>query len=87
MEYVAPVKDMRFTLEHVAGLADLAELPGLETAEAETVSAVLEEAAKFAAGVLSPLNRGGDKEEAGVAHISITMEWSKRTLTRKSFPM
>jgi alkylation response protein AidB-like acyl-CoA dehydrogenase len=64
MEYVAPVKDMRFTLEHVAGLADLAQLPGLETAEAETVSAVLEEAAKFAAGVLSPLNRGGDKEGA-----------------------
>ncbi|QDO97873.1 acyl-CoA dehydrogenase [Ferrovibrio terrae] len=64
MEYVAPVKDMRFTLEHVAGLADLARLPGLENAEAETVAAVLEEAAKFAAGVLSPLNRGGDQHGA-----------------------
>ncbi|PJI39032.1 acyl-CoA dehydrogenase [Ferrovibrio sp.] len=64
MEYVAPVKDMRFTLEHVAGLADLAQLPGLETAEAETVAAVLEEAARFAAGVLSPLNRGGDQHGA-----------------------
>ena len=64
MDYVAPVKDMRFTLEHVAGLADLAGLPGLENAEAETVAAVLEEAAKFAAGVLSPLNRGGDQHGA-----------------------
>lgn len=64
MDYVAPVKDMRFTLEHVAGLADLARLPGLENAEAETVAAVLEEAAKFAAGVLSPLNRGGDQHGA-----------------------
>jgi alkylation response protein AidB-like acyl-CoA dehydrogenase len=61
MEYVAPVKDMRFTLEHIAGLADLAQLPGLENADAETVVAVLEEAARFAAGVLSPLNRDGDK--------------------------
>jgi alkylation response protein AidB-like acyl-CoA dehydrogenase len=64
MDYVAPVKDMRFALEHVAGLADLAALPGLDNAEAETVAAVLEESAKFAAGVLSPLNRGGDKHGA-----------------------
>ena len=64
MEYAAPVKDMRFTLEQIAGLAELATLPGLENAEGETVGAVLEEAAKFAAGVLSPLNRGGDKEGA-----------------------
>jgi alkylation response protein AidB-like acyl-CoA dehydrogenase len=66
MDYVAPVKDMRFTLEHVAGLAELARLPGLENAEAETVTAVLEEAAKFSAGVLSPLNRGGDQHGAKV---------------------
>ncbi|MFN4278394.1 MAG: acyl-CoA dehydrogenase [Ferrovibrio sp.] len=64
MEYAAPVKDMRFTLEQIAGLAELATLPGLENAEGETAGAVLEEAAKFAAGVLSPLNRGGDKEGA-----------------------
>lgn len=66
MDYIAPVKDMRFTLEHVAGLAELARLPGLENAEAETVTAVLEEAAKFSAGVLSPLNRGGDQHGAKV---------------------
>ncbi|WP_374467053.1 acyl-CoA dehydrogenase [Ferrovibrio sp.] len=64
MEYAAPLKDMRFTLEQIAGLAELATLPGLENAEGETAGAVLEEAAKFAAGVLSPLNRGGDKEGA-----------------------
>lgn len=64
MEYAAPVKDMRFTLEQIAGLAELATLPGLENAEGETAGAVLEEAAKFATGVLSPLNRGGDKEGA-----------------------
>lgn len=64
MEYTAPVKDMRFTLEQIAGLAELAALPGLENAEAETVAAVLEEAAKFTGGVLSPLNRGGDQHGA-----------------------
>jgi len=66
MDYTAPVKDMRFTLEQIAGLAELAGLPGLENAEADTVAAVLEEAAKFAAGVLSPLNRGGDQHGARI---------------------
>ncbi|WP_341703731.1 acyl-CoA dehydrogenase [Ferrovibrio sp.] len=66
MDYAAPVKDMRFALEQIAGLAELATLPGLENADPETVAAVLEEAAKFATGVLSPLNRGGDQHGAKV---------------------
>ncbi|HEX6958554.1 MAG TPA: acyl-CoA dehydrogenase [Ferrovibrio sp.] len=64
MDYTAPVKDMRFTLEQVAGLAELGQLPGLEHADAETVAAVMEEASKFAGGVLAPLNRGGDQQGA-----------------------
>ncbi|MFC3676421.1 acyl-CoA dehydrogenase [Ferrovibrio xuzhouensis] len=66
MEYAAPVKDMRFTLEQIAGLAELAGLPGLGNADPEIVAAVLEEASKFAAGELSPLNRGGDQHGARV---------------------
>jgi alkylation response protein AidB-like acyl-CoA dehydrogenase len=64
MDYTAPVKDMRFTLEQIAGLAELSELPGLDHADGDTVAAVLEEAAKFAGGVLAPLNRGGDQQGA-----------------------
>ena len=60
--YVAPLKDMRFVLRELAGLAEVARLPGYGEADADTVDAILEEAAKFASGVLDPLNRTGDTE-------------------------
>jgi len=66
MDYVAPIKDMRFVLEHVAGLEHLSRLPGLENADPETAAAVLEESAKFSAGVLSPINRTGDRQGARI---------------------
>jgi len=58
--YAAPTRDMRFVLNELAGLPDVSQLPGFEEATAETVDAVLEEAGKFAAEVLAPLNRPGD---------------------------
>ena len=60
--YVAPLKDMRFVLNELAGLAEVAKLPGYEEASPDTVDAILEEAAKFASEVLDPLNRVGDQE-------------------------
>ena len=62
--YVAPLKDMRFVLHELAGLAQVAKLPGYAEATPDTVDAILEEAAKFASGVLDPLNRSGDEEGA-----------------------
>jgi alkylation response protein AidB-like acyl-CoA dehydrogenase len=58
--YTAPLAEMRFVLEDVAGLADIAALPGYGEATPELVEAVLTEAARFAAEVLAPLNRPGD---------------------------
>jgi alkylation response protein AidB-like acyl-CoA dehydrogenase len=52
---------MRFLLQEVTGLAAIAQLPGCEDATADTVAAVLEEAGRFAAGVLAPLNSVGDR--------------------------
>ena len=49
-------------MTELAGLGDVAALPGFEEAAPDTVSAVLEEAARFAAEVLDPLNRVGDRE-------------------------
>ncbi|MGH8705117.1 MAG: acyl-CoA dehydrogenase N-terminal domain-containing protein, partial [Burkholderiales bacterium] len=46
--YVAPLKDMRFVLNELAGLAEIAKLPGYEEATFDTVDAILEEASKFA---------------------------------------
>jgi alkylation response protein AidB-like acyl-CoA dehydrogenase len=59
-EYRAPLEDIRFVLEHVVGLSDLAALPGYENAEPEVIAGLLEEAGKFMSEVLSPLNRVGD---------------------------
>ncbi len=60
--YAAPLKDMRFVLGELAGLSEVAKLPGCEEATPETVDAILDEAAKFARGVLDPINYSGDQE-------------------------
>ena len=59
-EYQAPLDDMRFVLRELVDGRLLAELPGSEDATSDVADAILEEAAKFAGGVLSPLNRPGD---------------------------
>src|SRR5476651_248140 len=60
--YVAPLKDMRFVLNELAGLGEVEKLPGYEEASPETVDAILAEASKFATEVLDPLNYSGDQE-------------------------
>ncbi len=61
MSYHAPVKEMLFVMESLAGLPKIAALPGFEDFGAETAQAVLEESAKFCEGVIAPLNWEGDK--------------------------
>jgi 3-(methylthio)propanoyl-CoA dehydrogenase len=61
-EYQAPLADMRFVLRELVDHELLGKLPGFEDAGLELGEAVLEEAAKFAGEVLSPLNRKGDLE-------------------------
>ena len=60
--YTAPLKDMKFVLNELAGMAEVAKLPGCEDATPDTVDAILEEAAKFTTEVLDPLNWTGDQE-------------------------
>ena len=73
--YAAPLADLRFALHDVLGVDALyARLPGCETATAEVIDAVLEEAAKFAEQVLAPLNQSGDAE--GCAFDAATRTWS-----------
>ena len=61
MSYTAPVKDMLFNMQHLAGLEEIAKIPGFEEAGMETAQAVLEECARFNQDVLAPLNWEGDK--------------------------
>ena len=59
MTYKAPVRDLLFSLKEAA---DFGLLEGaFPAADADTSAAVLEAAGVFAADVLAPLNRGGDK--------------------------
>ncbi len=60
MTYKAPVKDMLFNMKHVAGLEQVAQIPGFEDAGLETAQAVLEECARLNEGVIAPLNVTGD---------------------------
>ena len=63
-EYRAPLRDMRFVLNHVVDLGALARLDGLSNAEPDLVDAVLDEAGKFASEVIAPTNRPGDLQGA-----------------------
>jgi len=61
MSYMAPVKDMLFVINELADLDRVSALAGFEDATADTAQAVLDEAAKFNADVIAPLNFEGDK--------------------------
>jgi alkylation response protein AidB-like acyl-CoA dehydrogenase len=57
--YRAPLRDLQFVLLELAGIKQVAALPGYAEV-LDVVDPVLEEAADFASGVLDPLNRTGD---------------------------
>jgi len=63
-EYQAPLADMKFVLRELVDFELLAQLPGFGEVSLDLAEAVLDEAAKFANTVLSPLNRSGDLEGA-----------------------
>lgn len=60
MSYRAPSTEQRFVLDHVVGFADLAAADRYAHADEETVDAVLEGIAQFAANEYAPTNRIGD---------------------------
>ena len=72
-EYAAPVREMMFVMRELAGLDEISRLPGCEDATADTVEAILDEAARFAGEVLSPLNKSGDKEGVCWHDSNVTM--------------
>ena len=62
--YRAPMQEIQFVMNDLAGLEQVGKLPGYEDATPDTVTAILEEASKFATEVLDPLNAVGDREGA-----------------------
>ncbi|HEY5062841.1 MAG TPA: acyl-CoA dehydrogenase family protein, partial [Gemmatimonadaceae bacterium] len=63
-EYHAPLADMKFVLRELVDRELLAQLPDFGEMTLDVAESVLEEAAKFASGVLSPLNQTGDVQGA-----------------------
>jgi alkylation response protein AidB-like acyl-CoA dehydrogenase len=72
-EYVAPLREMRFLMNEVAGLDAVVALPGNEELSPDLVDAILEEAARFAGEVISPLNVVGDRHGARWDDGTVTM--------------
>ena len=72
MSYTAPVKEMLFVMKSLAGLEQVAALPGFEDATPETADAVLTESAKFCSEVLAPLNVEGDRHPSEWKDGSVT---------------
>ena len=62
--YRAPLRELRFVVEELLGAAQLSSCPGLAEYSDELATSVLEEAARFAQGVLDPLNKPGDTNGA-----------------------
>ncbi|ETW11687.1 acyl-CoA dehydrogenase [Roseivivax marinus] len=59
--YTAPTKDMAFVLHEVLKVHEQ-DIPGYEDLDADTTSAILEEAGKLSENVLAPLNPVGDRQ-------------------------
>jgi 3-(methylthio)propanoyl-CoA dehydrogenase len=57
---MAPVAEQRFVLDHIAGLAELADTERFAAATPDVIEAVLEGVAQFAEGEWAPLARAGD---------------------------
>ncbi len=63
-DYRAPLADMKFVLRELVDLDLLGQLPGFGEITPDIAESVLEEAEKFASGVLSPINHSGDLQGA-----------------------
>lgn len=59
-DYTPPIRDMQFILSELCPLQEITEFPEFEDVSEELLHSILEEAGKFASGVLAPINHSGD---------------------------
>ena len=59
-EFSAPVDDMHFVINELVGLETLRTLPNCSEITSDLITSILEEAGKFGAEILAPLNQSGD---------------------------
>ncbi len=73
MSYTAPIKDMRFVINELAGLSDINQLPDFDMATPDLVDAILEEAGRLASEVLAPTNWVGDRKGTRVENDAVVV--------------
>ena len=61
-QYTAPTRDTLFLIEDVLKVADHAGKPGFENLDPDMIAPILEEAGRFNAEVIAPLNLPGDRQ-------------------------
>ena len=66
-DYTPPLKDMLFNIHELSGLKRVLQLERFSDFDTDVVDQVVEEASKFAAEVLSPINIPGD--QVGCKHV------------------
>jgi acyl-CoA dehydrogenase len=62
--YRAPLRELRFVLEELLQATELAQYPGFTDYSSDVAESILDEAGRFAASVLDPINRSGDQQGA-----------------------
>jgi len=65
-EYTAPLGELNFVINELAGLEKLSKLPNFEHATDDLLEPILDEASRFAREVLSPTNVIGDQQGCSV---------------------
>ena len=73
-DYKAPLRDMQFVLDDLLNAeAHYADIPGRTAFDADLRGAIVNEAAKLAENVLSPINQSGDAEGCHFADGNVTV--------------
>ncbi len=62
--YKAPLRDIEFVLNEIAGVHELTRIPRYAEMTPDLIIGVLDEAAKLFERTVAPLNRGADEEGA-----------------------
>ena len=69
--YKAPVSEISFVLNDVLNINQLTAIPEFAEASPELIDAIIEEAGKFAAEVIAPINRIGDIQHSKAENGSV----------------
>ena len=79
MAYRAPVADISFCLNHIAGFSDHVDAGLFGDLDKDTAAAILEEAGRFASEELAPTNRSGDENGARLENGEVRLPegWSE----------